>query len=188
MEMLQGVWKQHLKPRVVVGYGVKSFLPSPPNYVTRSPGRSLQIIQQIISDISSERCFAYVYIKSTFNNEMLPCIVHDGIEPVSNCKDCAVRELSSDCLLNELISFQVHRGRGFIKNEYFTFTEQCTRQTYQLPLTNANQKEIIKVFLIKCIAPIPNQKASNVVECNAVKLFWNENVRKNDGNLGPTLK
>ena len=39
MEMLQGVWKQHLRPRAVVGYGVKSFLPSPPNYVTRSPGK-----------------------------------------------------------------------------------------------------------------------------------------------------
>ena len=38
MEMLQGVWKQHLRPRAVVGYGVKIFVPSPPNYVTRSPG------------------------------------------------------------------------------------------------------------------------------------------------------
>ena len=40
MEMLQGVWKQHLRPRAVVGYGFKIFLPSPPNYVTRSPGLS----------------------------------------------------------------------------------------------------------------------------------------------------
>ena len=37
-EMLQGVWKEHLRPRAVVGYGVKIFLLSPPNYVTRSPG------------------------------------------------------------------------------------------------------------------------------------------------------
>ena len=37
MEMLQGVWKQHLRPRAVEGNGVKIFLPSPPNYVTRSP-------------------------------------------------------------------------------------------------------------------------------------------------------
>ena len=42
MEMLQGVWTQHLRPRAVVGYGVKFFLPSPPNYVTRSPGREAQ--------------------------------------------------------------------------------------------------------------------------------------------------
>ena len=41
MEMLQGVWKQHLRPRAVVGYGVKIFVPSPPNYVTRTPGQSL---------------------------------------------------------------------------------------------------------------------------------------------------
>ena len=39
MEILQGVWKQHLRPRAVVGYGVKIFLPSPPNYVTRLPGK-----------------------------------------------------------------------------------------------------------------------------------------------------
>ena len=38
MEMLQGACKQHLRPRAVVGYGVKIVLPSPPNYVTRSPG------------------------------------------------------------------------------------------------------------------------------------------------------
>ena len=38
MEMLKGVYKQHLRPRAVVGYGVKIFLPSPPNNVTRSPG------------------------------------------------------------------------------------------------------------------------------------------------------
>ena len=38
METLHGVWKQHLRPRAVVGYGLKIFLPSPPNYVTRSPG------------------------------------------------------------------------------------------------------------------------------------------------------
>ena len=38
MEMLHGVWKQHLRPRAVVGYSIKIFLPSPPNYVSRSPG------------------------------------------------------------------------------------------------------------------------------------------------------
>ena len=34
MEMLRGVWKQHLKPRAVVGYRVKIFLPSPSNYTS----------------------------------------------------------------------------------------------------------------------------------------------------------
>ena len=49
MEMLQGVWKQHLRPRAVVGYGVKIFLPSPPNYVTRSPGRDAKAGSYIIT-------------------------------------------------------------------------------------------------------------------------------------------
>ena len=38
MDILQGVWKQRLRPCAVVGYGVKIVLASPPNYVTRSPG------------------------------------------------------------------------------------------------------------------------------------------------------
>ena len=51
MEMLQGVWKQHLRPRAVVGYSVKIFLPSPQNYVTRSPG----VIEWLCSYLD-ERC------------------------------------------------------------------------------------------------------------------------------------
>ena len=59
MEMLQGVWKQHLRPRAVVGYGVKTFLPSPPNYVTRSPGVNcfiLMFLQLGIGDANQEQC------------------------------------------------------------------------------------------------------------------------------------
>ena len=44
MEMLQGVWKQHLSSRAVVGYGVKIVLPSPPNYVTRWNGNLTSFI------------------------------------------------------------------------------------------------------------------------------------------------
>ena len=35
---------EHLRPRAVVGYGVKIFLPSPPNCVTRSPGRLAKFV------------------------------------------------------------------------------------------------------------------------------------------------
>ena len=38
VEFWRWKWIQHPRPRAVVGYGVKIFLPSPPNYVTRSPG------------------------------------------------------------------------------------------------------------------------------------------------------
>ena len=56
-----------------------------------------------------------------------PGIIHNGVEPVRNGEHCAVSELTTNCLLNEFISFQVHRGRGFIENEDLTFTEQRTR-------------------------------------------------------------
>ena len=53
MEILQGVWKQHLRPRAVVGYGVKIFLPSPPNYVTRSLGvDDIYVVGKIRSQIT----------------------------------------------------------------------------------------------------------------------------------------
>ena len=32
-----------IRPRAVVGYGVKIFHPSPPNYVTRSPGKGFAL-------------------------------------------------------------------------------------------------------------------------------------------------
>ena len=33
MEMLQGVWKQHLRPRAVVGYGVKELQITSPDHL-----------------------------------------------------------------------------------------------------------------------------------------------------------
>ena len=63
MEMLQGVWKQHLRPRAVVGYGVKIFLPSPPNYVTRSPGYDL--------DCKNTELTEWIMLKRTRFSQML---------------------------------------------------------------------------------------------------------------------
>ena len=52
----------------------------------------------------------------------LPIVVHDGVESMSDGQYCAVSELPPYGLLNELISFQVHRGRGFVKDQKFTVT------------------------------------------------------------------
>ena len=41
MEILQEIWRQNLRARAVMRYNVKIFLPSPPNYVTRSPGEGI---------------------------------------------------------------------------------------------------------------------------------------------------
>ena len=51
-----------------------------------------------------------------------PIVVHDGVESMSDGQYCAVSELPPYGLLNELISFQVHRGRGFVKDQKFTVT------------------------------------------------------------------
>ena len=71
MEMLQGVWKEHLRPRAVVGYGVKIFLPSPPNYVTRSPGDHLRVRLSLFQSKSKWEICVMV-ISSFYKNEKSP--------------------------------------------------------------------------------------------------------------------
>ena len=51
-----------------------------------------------------------------------PIVVHDGVEAVSDGQHCAVSELPPYGLLNELISFKVHRGRGLVQNQNFAVT------------------------------------------------------------------
>ena len=55
MEMLQGVWKQHLRPRAVVGYGVKIFLPSPPDHLECTQNK-LCILKMASSLVSNPKC------------------------------------------------------------------------------------------------------------------------------------
>ena len=45
-----------IRPRTVVGYGVKIFHPSPPNYVHRSPGLCYKTISS---------CVSYAYVEKT---------------------------------------------------------------------------------------------------------------------------
>ena len=74
MEMLQEVWKQHLRPRAVVGYGLKIFLPSPPNYVTRSPGG-----QAHLKDGAYYCYCAYVLRISRYSDFLSPMLTNTGI-------------------------------------------------------------------------------------------------------------
>ena len=66
-------------------------------------------------------------LKHVSDPHPLPITVHDGVESVSDGEYCAVSELTSNRLLYEFISFQVHRGRRFIENQDLTFTKQRTR-------------------------------------------------------------
>ena len=81
MEILEGVWKPHLRPRAVVGYGVKIFLPSPPNYVTRSPGEWF-----FVSGAVRYKSFSYSYIV-TFNG----VYYHYSIACICQLADCTFR-------------------------------------------------------------------------------------------------
>ena len=64
-----------IRPRAVVGYGVKIFHPSPPNYVTRSPGRSQLLIffRNAMKILSAAKAVpVWVGLMARTNLEMLP--------------------------------------------------------------------------------------------------------------------
>ena len=89
MEMLQRVWKQHLRPRAVVGYGVKIFLPSPPNYVTRSPGCDAFTIDIFF-------CFLSLFLESeTWNSYVLTHVKDTITEPLTTLPS---KELEKEAL------------------------------------------------------------------------------------------
>ena len=80
MEMMRGVWKQHLRPRAVVGYGVKTFLPSPPNYVTRSPGSQWhhKLVNVMITGLeitASQQTMSGLIVDLTGQTYVLPVIL-----------------------------------------------------------------------------------------------------------------
>ena len=59
----------------------------------------------------------------------MPVTVHDGVEPMGDGQDGAVRELLADRLLDQLVSFQIHRSRGLVQhqnlNAAFVFVCLC---------------------------------------------------------------
>lgn len=64
------------------------------------------------------------------------CVVHDGVEPVSDGEDCAVLELRADGGLDEIISLQVNSSCGFIEDEDSGLPQQGSGQTHELPLSH----------------------------------------------------
>ena len=72
MEILQGVWKQHLRSRAVVGYSIKNFLPSPLNYANSTPGCGLSLnlcALTFILDLAVVLCLEIIpkrHLKHTF--------------------------------------------------------------------------------------------------------------------------
>ena len=75
MEILQGVWKQHLRPYAVVGYGVKILLPSPTNYVTRSPWWLVIKAKRLkITYFSEFNKFLHLFEVNLHVNRMMPSV------------------------------------------------------------------------------------------------------------------
>ena len=61
MEILQGVWKQHLRPCTVVEYSINNFLPSPPNYVNSTPGCILDLAVVLCLEIIPKSHLKYAF-------------------------------------------------------------------------------------------------------------------------------
>ena len=115
MAMPQGVWKQQLKPRAVVRYGVKIFLPSPPNYVTRSPGRETVSSYTLNTLIQSEK-------HEDLRNALIVlcfqlCSLHDGGATVRVDPAPGFCALATDpFLLSHGITLEIGRVKNSNKN------------------------------------------------------------------------
>ena len=81
-----------IRPRAVVGYGVKIFHPSPPNYVTRSPG-DLNLEPELavgrIISLDFMRCIGAAYL---LDHESTSCLSKP--DKICGLKDSRTRILS----------------------------------------------------------------------------------------------
>ena len=59
--LASAILNSKVTPRAVVGYGVKIFHPSPPNYVTRSPGYLWDLMLQLCAS------FPFFHLRNIFN-------------------------------------------------------------------------------------------------------------------------
>ena len=72
--LASAILNSKIRPRAVVGYGVKIFLPSPPNYVNRSPGYGWRpIFIRKTSHLDSFRKGGRPIRKSTFSTLIYIC-------------------------------------------------------------------------------------------------------------------
>ena len=72
-----------------------------------------------------------------------PCVVHDCVESVGDCENCALLKLHPDGALDEVICLQVHGRRGLVQNQDLGLPEQGAGKAHQLSLTNT---EITQVY------------------------------------------
>ena len=72
----------------------------------------------------------------------LPVTVHDSVEPMSDCEDGAVGELSSNRLLDQLVGLEVDGSSRLVQNEDLGLAEDGTCQTDQLTLANTDAKQV----------------------------------------------
>lgn len=70
-----------------------------------------------------------------------PGAVHDAVQAVGDGEDGAVRELFANRILNQVVRLQVHSCRGLVQDQDARFPQQCSSQTQQLPLPDAEGQQ-----------------------------------------------
>ena len=67
---------------------------------------------------------------------IIPCVVHDCIETMSNREHSAVGELGSYGALNQIVGVHIDGGSRLVQDENLGLSQQSTCQTHQLSLTH----------------------------------------------------
>ena len=129
-----------IRPRAVVGYGVKIFHPGPPNYVTRSPGYRWEI-EDITWPLGGTNfifeCWKYLSRVSTF------------------------------CLLQILMKFLFYFFIHFRNSKKWSSIAKCLSQKCYETRISSYKGEIKKIMLISSVWKSQN---SNKEEKNSITL------------------
>lgn len=70
---------------------------------------------------------------------LLPGVVHDGVEAVSDGQDGAVFKLGADGGLDQVVCLHVHSSRGLVQDQDLGLSQESSGQTHQLALAQAGQ-------------------------------------------------
>lgn len=78
-----------------------------------------------------------------------PWAVQDCVQSVCNSEHCAVSELTSNCLLNDLVGVVVDGRSGFVQHQDFCLAQKRSRQTDQLTLAHTCITQTIRTDQVR---------------------------------------
>ena len=86
-----------------------------------------------------------------------PVAVHDGVEPVGDGDDGALRELLPDGGLHQVVSLQVHGRGGLVQDEDLGLPQEGPGQAHELSLTHGEVGAALSDLVVETLGEVGHQ-------------------------------